>query len=232
MQRELGYTPGEWKDVLKALAHYAADKVNAPAEVQRALVERVLPTIVPEPVTATIDVDARPGENRAARNARVKLERKTYQALLITERKRAADANAAIKAGIKNCFPHVMACLTPGARRRAEQHESATLSFRRAQERLDTFMLLDILALVCGQESRRDREKAAREAAVEYLSTPQDRYRVDIDGHLGDHQKRRETFRATGALFLTLDARGRYASENNLVDVSPDDYQVVDDRVS
>ena len=59
VQCELGYPPGAWKEVQKALAHYAADKVNAPAEVQGALVERVLPTIAPEPVTATIDVDAR-----------------------------------------------------------------------------------------------------------------------------------------------------------------------------
>ena len=33
VQCKLGYSPGAWKDVQKALAHYAADKVNAPAEV-------------------------------------------------------------------------------------------------------------------------------------------------------------------------------------------------------
>ena len=105
MQCKLGYSPGAWKDVQKALAHYAADKVNAPAQVQRALVERNLLTIVPEPVTATIDVDARPGENRAARNARFKLERENYAGLLINKSKRAANATADINSFIASSVP-------------------------------------------------------------------------------------------------------------------------------
>ena len=40
VQCELGYSLVTWVDVQNDLAHYAAGKVNAPAEVQRALVEK------------------------------------------------------------------------------------------------------------------------------------------------------------------------------------------------
>ena len=229
IQSKLGYTAGAWVEAEETLVHYAADRVGGPAQVEQALLDRKYPTIAPEPVTATVDTAQRQGEGKAERNARVKSEREIRSALEITEARRAANKIAEIREGCQNCFPYIMTCVTPTAKQRAEHYESAVLSYSRAKAALDSFELLDILATVCGQESRRDREKGARKAAVDYLHTPQDLSRENIDAHLANHQKRRETVWQSGILILTQEARVRYAKKHGLVDVSQADYTVIDE---
>ena len=150
IQAERKYTPGDYRAAEKKLIDHVSTKHGGHVSglVKLALEHKVFPTIEKQTVPYTVETSVLPGESEVAHAARVDAEKTAYEDAVVRENRRALDKWHDVKQRCGNCFPTILAAVTKQGKTRVEAHEL----FDAAYADNNSFVLLNIIAEVCGQQ--------------------------------------------------------------------------------